>query len=129
MNSTYLYFFLILKNAAKLQKELVEVKYNKFFIKFLEVLYKEGFILSYEISYKNNSPYKIKIYLRFLYNQYLFSDLQIISKPSHKKYLTYNNACRIFNMRYTIFLSTNNGILTHLDCQKLQLGGKLLYIC
>lgn len=129
MNFTYLYFFLSLKNAARLQKEYVEIQYNIYLIKFLKILYAEGFILSYEIGFFKNNPIKIKIYLRFLYNHYLLHDLKILSKPSHKKYLSYKNICRFFNIRYSVFLSTSKGILIQKDCQKKQVGGKLLYIC
>ena len=51
MSITFLYLFLILKNTALLKKESVTVKYNPFFIPFLECFYKEGTLLSYKIIY------------------------------------------------------------------------------
>jgi ribosomal protein S8 len=129
MNITFLYLFLVLKNTALLKKECVVIKYNPFFLPFLESFYKEGLLLSYKILYKNTSAVGIKIYLRFLYNKFNLSNLKLISTPSNKKYLKYKDICKFFSIKSILFLSTTRGILTNLECQKQLIGGKLYYIC
>mgnify|MGYP003387448515 FL=1 len=110
MSITFLYLFLVLKNTALLKKESVVIKYNPFFLPFLESFYKEGLLLSYKVIYKHNLIVGIRIYLRFLYNKFNLSNLKIISTPSNKKYLKYKDICKFFSIKSILFLSTTRGM-------------------
>ena len=130
MNITFTYLFLILKNAALLKKEFIVIKYNLFFIPFLESFYQEGFLLSYKILYDSTSSIiGIKVYFRFLYNKFNLSGLKLISTVSNKKYLKYKDICKFFSIKSVLFLSTTKGILTNLESQKQLIGGKLYFVC
>ena len=129
MNITFIYLFLILKNASLLRKEFVLLKYNYYFLPFLESFYKEGYILSYKIILNNMCTFGIKVYFRVLFNKFNLINLRLISTLSNKKYLKYKELCKIFSIKSILFLSTTQGILTNLEAQKNLIGGKLYFVC
>jgi len=132
MNITLIQLLLKLKNASLARKEIVTIKYNKLCLDLLKLLYTEGFIQSFNIQ-TINSPFlkkqlQISITLRYFYNKPIFKNLKIVSKPSYVKYLKLKDLCKIVDKKSVLFLSTNKGLLTSLDCKKHQIGGTLLFI-
>jgi len=132
MNITLIQLLLKLKNASLARKEIVTIKYNKLCLDLLKLLYIEGFIQSFNIQ-TINSPFlkkqlQITITLRYFYNKPIFKNLKIVSKPSYIKYLKLKDLCKIVDKKSVLFLSTNKGLLTSLDCKKHQIGGTLLFI-
>ena len=132
MNITLIQLLLKLKNASLARKEIVTIKYNKLCLDLLKLLYLEGFIQSFNIQ-TINSPFlkkqlQISITLRYFYNKPIFKNLKIVSKPSYVKYLKLKDLCKIVDKKSVLFLSTNKGLLTSLDCKKHQIGGTLLFI-
>jgi len=132
MNITLIQLLLKLKNASLARKEIVTIKYNKLCLDLLKLLYIEGFIQSFNIQ-TINSPFlkkqlQISITLRYFYNKPIFKNLKIVSKPSYVKYLKLKDLCKIVDKKSVLFLSTNKGLLTSLDCKKHQIGGTLLFI-
>ena len=107
-----------------MKKEFIES--NIRFKKIIILLYKEGFIQSYKYNQSNNS---FKIYFRYCLQQNLLNNLKVISVPSKKKYLTFEDICKISNPFDTYFFSTDKGLKTNLECKKLYLGGKLYFSC
>jgi len=92
----------------------------------LKILYKEGYIQSYKLI-KTFLNTKIKVILRSLYNKSVINSISIISKPSHKIFIRYNDLIRLSNKGSTLILSTKLGLLTHNDCIKKTIGGKALF--
>lgn len=130
MNINTIKLLLKLKNAAFYHKEYILIPYNKHYIKYLLAFYKEGCIQSFTIFIDDNNIKQIKIYLRLLYNKMLLKDLKIISKSSLKKYINYKNLSKFsYNVKKTLFLSTNKGIVSTFFCKKYKIGGKLYYLC
>jgi ribosomal protein S8 len=132
MNITLIQLLLKLKNASLARKEIVIIKYNKSCLDLLKLLYIEGFIQSFNIQ-TIDSPFvkkhlQISITLRYFYNKPIFKDLKIVSKPSYVKYLKLKDLCKIVDKKSVLFLSTNKGLLTSLDCKKHKVGGTLLFI-
>jgi len=133
MNIYTIKFLIKLKNAALSKKEVITTPHNKLSYDLIKCLYKEGFIQSFElneiISLNLEKKYEIKIILRFFYNKCLLKNIKILSTPSLIRYFTFKDVCKIQTKKLVMFLSTNKGILTSLDCKKQGLGGTLLFTC
>ena len=132
MNTNLIKLLLHLKNASLVKKETVTIKCGVSGLELLKLLYEEGFIQSYNVdsdSYlKNEKQFNIKIFLRYFYNKPIFNNLKIISTPSYSKYLTFKDISKIQDKKNVLFLSTNKGFLTGLECKKNKIGGTLLFI-
>lgn len=122
MNNKIVKFLSLIKNASLVKKNNVVVSYNDLILKCVEVLYKEGLILSYSIL-KEKSDLKISIKLRNVDDMVLTSQIKLVSKPTHLKYLPYHQICRIVLKEKTGFFFTNKGILTLDECKKNKVGG------
>ena len=132
MNTNLIKLLLQLKNASLIKKEVISLKCNISGIELLKLLYKEGFIQSFNIDsttqLKHEKQFNITIFLRYFYNKPIFHKLKIVSTPSYSKYLTFKDLSKIQDKKNVLFLSTNKGFLTGLDCKKNKIGGTLLFI-
>lgn len=132
MNTNLIKLLLQLKNASLIKKEVISLKCNISGIELLKLLYKEGFIQSFNIDsttqLKHEKQFNITIFLRYFYNKPIFHNLKIVSTPSYSKYLTFKDLSKIQDKKNVLFLSTNKGFLTGLDCKKNKIGGTLLFI-
>lgn len=113
-----------LKNASLAKKKDVFVKKTPLILDCLSVLYKEGFVLSY--SY-NLDDTKVLVKLRYFDGNCLTSDLKIISKVSHIRYLNYREICRISLGNKVGFFLTSKGIQTLENCKINKVGGILAF--
>jgi small subunit ribosomal protein S8 len=131
MNSKIVNFLVELKNASLARKETVSIEYSHLLENLVEVLYREGFIQSFIIkrNYKSTEKKVIQVGLRYYFNKPVFNNLKLFSKPSYLKYMKFSDICNIPNKRFVCFFSTNQGILTTLDCKRKKIGGKLLFMC
>lgn len=132
MNTNLIKLLLQLKNASLVKKEVVEFNCNSLCLELLKLLYTEGFIQSFRILSKNKSnnekQFQTAIMLRYSYNKPALKTLKIISTPSYSKYLTLKDISKIQDRKNILFLSTNRGLLTGLQCKKNKIGGTLLFI-
>mgnify|MGYP001427843636 CR=1 FL=1 len=132
MNTNLIKLLLQLKNASLVKKEVVEFNCNSLCLEMLKLLYTEGFIQSFRILSKNRSDnekqFQTTIMLRYSYNKPALKTLKIISTPSYSKYLTLKDISKIQDRKNILFLSTNRGLLTGLQCKKNKIGGTLLFI-
>jgi ribosomal protein S8 len=133
MNIYTIKFLIKLKNAALARKEIVFTSYNKLSFELVKCLYKEGFIQSFELKeiFTSNfeKKYEIKIVLRFFYNKCVLKNIKILSKPSLTKHFSLKDLSKISTKKLVMFISTDKGILTSLDCKKYNLGGIPLFVC
>ena len=132
MNIYTIKFLIKLKNAALARKEIVFTSYNKLSFELVKCLYKEGFIQSFELKeiFTSNfeKKYEIKIVLRFFYNKCVLKNIKILSKPSLTKHFSLKDLSKISTKKLVMFISTDKGILTSLDCKKYNLGGIPLFV-
>lgn len=126
MNLFLINLLIKLKNASQIKKSQVKIQYNKISIKLLNLLYKEGIIQSFTT---NITKSHLIIHLRYFDNLDFFKHLKIISTNSYLKYVSYKELSKIMNQKFLIVLSTSLGFMTSFECQKLKLGGKILFIC
>jgi ribosomal protein S8 len=125
MNNTIIILLIKLKNASALNRNFIVTPQNTFVVSILKLMYKTGLIQGYTIA-----DTKIKIFLRNIFNQSLTKNLKIISTPTMKTYVTYQELCKIKDNNNTVFFfSTNKGLLTLTECKKYRTGGTLLFLC
>ena len=119
-----------LKNASLTKNESVSLEYNFLILNIIQQLYKEGFIQSFKIKRDFIMDKKtILVNLRYYFNKSILNKLKILSSGSKIKALDFKSVSRLNSKKEVIFLSTNQGILTHLECKHHKLGGILFFIC
>ena len=132
MNINLIKLLLQLKNASLVKREVVRFNCNLLCLELLKLLYNEGFIQSFKIESKNvfnnEKQFQTTIMLRYSYNKPALNTLRIISTPSHSKYLTLKDISKVQDRKNILFLSTNKGLLTGLQCKKNKIGGTLLFV-
>lgn len=126
MNKSISNFLIKLKNSSLINKESINIYFEKTTLKIIEVLYKEGFIQSFIVNYETKS---ILIYLRYSYNKSVFKNVKIISLPSKLLYIKFKELTKISSKNNFILISTTKGLKTFLECKKNHLGGKILFLC
>jgi small subunit ribosomal protein S8 len=109
------------------RKSFILQKQKKICKSFLNILWDEGYILGYKI-YQNNSN-TIKIFLK--YNQEgkpVINSLKLISKPGQRINYSIKQIWKINSNKIFIIFSTNKGLLSIIDCKKLNIGGEPLVV-
>jgi small subunit ribosomal protein S8 len=130
MNTNFIKFLLALKNASLSKKEALVVEYSAAREKMVKVLYHEGLIQSFALQTNSSSKRNfILIKLRYPFDKSHLKYLKLLSKPSHMKYMKLADICNIPDRKFVVFFSTDLGFLTNLECKKIKLGGKLLFVC
>jgi ribosomal protein S8 len=119
-----------LKNASLIKSESISLEYSFLILNIIKNLYKEGFIQSFKIT-KNLKTNKkdILVNLRYYFNKSIFKKLKILSSSSKIKALDFQNLSRLNIKKDVLFLSTSEGVVTHLECKYRKLGGILFFIC
>ena len=130
MSINFVKFLIQLKNASIARKEVVSLEYSRIRENMVEILYTEGFVQSFELVINSSNGVKtILINLRYYFGRSLLESLQLLSKPSHVRYMKLLDISNIPDRKFVIFFSTDKGTLTTLECKKQRVGGKLLFIC
>ena len=133
MNKNTINFLIKLKNASLMRKEKVFVKSDNLMESLIKILYQEGFVQSFKLIKKKGFYSEgAKVFLvvfRYFFNKPLLSGLRILSKPSHTRNMKFLDIANIRDKKFVFFFSTNKGILTSSECKKIQIGGKLLFMC
>ena len=126
MNKTTKNLLLSLKNSSAVKLNEFYWKYSEKNIKLLKSLYTQGFIQSYIVSIKSG---RIKVYLRYVDNKPVFTQLKFISTTLNSKTISFKELAFLFNKRFILFLNTNIGIKTVNECKKFYKGGRMLFVC
>ncbi len=124
MNNQLVKMLIALKNASLAKQKFVFVKNTPLVLSCLAVLYREGLILSY--SY-NSVDAQILVKLRFFEGQCLTTNIRIMSKVSHIKFLNFREICRMDLGNRVGFFLTSNGIQTLEECKANRVGGVLAF--
>jgi small subunit ribosomal protein S8 len=119
---SYIDLIIKIKNAQKAKKELVKHPYSKMNESILLVLSKRKFISGFEVKGKGYKKY-FEINLK---NSRQITKVQLLSKPSVKKYAGYKEIKPVRGGFGVLILSTNQGILSGEEARKKGVGGQLL---
>lgn len=130
MTLSILTLLISIRNASLLQKESVLIPFSKVGCALLKILYKNGIIQNF-FTLKGTFflSERFIVYLRYFFSIPTVRSIKLISKPSLRFFLTFQDLCQLTDTRHTLFLSTVKGILSSFDCKKQQVGGTVLFKC
>ena len=114
-----------LRNSQKVKKDKFVSKKSKLILSFTKALLKKGYIRGIE----QNDGFHFNILLK--YNQPgvpVIRTIKLVSKSGCRVYMTKKELAQHISSPFDIFLTTNKGILTHLEAIKLNVGGEVLCI-
>jgi small subunit ribosomal protein S8 len=98
----------------------VIIKNTKECAKILTKFYHDGYIQSFEI---NHDKDHIKIVFNYKNNMVSIRDIQLLSKPGLKKYISAESLHSLHNYNYEIYLMTNIGLLNKAEAMAKNIGG------
>lgn len=119
-------FVIQLKNAAFAHRKAVVAPYANMSKAVAQVLKKEGFVdaISEETI---DGKRMLTVSLRYQRRKPAITNIDLISKPSLRTYVTIHEIAGKQGRASTAILSTNVGILTGNDAIKKGVGGELLF--
>lgn len=106
------------------------IEYNKDNLIFSKILFKKGIIISYNITHRiRKKKNQISLYFSFHDDKKSLLGLKKVTKPSRRRYITYNKLKNItIHSNTYMFLSTHKGILDTREALMYKIGGEILYI-
>lgn len=106
------------------QLKVLSVSYYKPWLPLIKLLYNQGFIQNFYVS-----PLRKKIYIFFRYfeNKSVIKNLRVFSKSSRPLYLKNKHIWKFSKNSGVLVFSTKFGMLSHEECLKLGVGGKVLF--
>ncbi len=119
----YIDLVIKIKNAQKARKDLLKTRHSKVDEAIIDVLARKGFVKSSEVKGKGYKKY-VEIVLG---GKREIQGVKILSKPSVKKYIGYQDIKPVKNGFGTLVISTPRGIMTGSDAKKAGVGGQLLF--
>lgn len=127
MNHKVSDFVIRIKNAVLARRKKFSVPSSNLIKIIAETLVKAGFLDSVK---ENNVDDKkvLEITLKYYKRIPSLTDVKIISKPSLRIYATAKSLPEVYRRgKYTIILSTSNGVMTGKEAYKKKIGGELLF--
>ena len=120
--------FTTLRNGQLVKKASVFQKKKKLCSQLLNVLWDEGYILGYKTS--NLDSNQFEIFLKYNQNIPSIINIQSISKPGKRVYLSAKQLWKIDSNMGLVIVSTSFGVLPIDECKRLNIGGEpFVYVC
>jgi small subunit ribosomal protein S8 len=122
----YINMLIQLKNAQAVKKESVKISYSKIKEKVLEILKDNNYIESFEK--KGRAAKKIlEARLKYEGNLGAINGIKLMSKPSRRIYVGYEDIRMVKHGYGLLVLSTPKGILTGREARKMKVGGETMF--
>jgi len=120
-------FLTRVRNAAAANHRVVEIPASNLKKEMTKILFDQGYILSYKFE-KGKSQDIIKIALKYdgFTKESVIRDIQRISKPGLRKYVSSSDIPRILNGLGIAIVSTSKGVMTGKQAQQVNVGGEVL---
>jgi len=114
-----------LRNSQKVKKDKFVSKKSKLILSFSKALLKKGYIRGIE----QNDEFNFNVLLKYTQSGFpVIRTIKLISKPGCRVYMSKKELAQHASSSFDIFLTTNNGILTHIEALKQDVGGEVLCI-
>ncbi|MFH1832652.1 MAG: 30S ribosomal protein S8 [Candidatus Levyibacteriota bacterium] len=115
-----------LKNACMAKRKQVEFAYSKMGKEIAKVLVKENYLE--DLKEETTNGKKILVgKIRYEKRVPVFSDCEVVSKPSLRIYIGAKNLTKIQGGLGISVVSTNQGIMAGYQARKKGLGGEILF--
>lgn len=120
-----------IKNAIMAEKEDVAVPLSKIKLEIAKIFKREGYIADFKVD-KTAFPPIIDIELKYRgknHKDNVIAGVERISKPGRRSYAGAESIPKVLGGLGLVVLSTNKGLLSGKECEKLSVGGEvLLYV-
>ena len=111
-----------LRNAVRKDKEVVVLPKTNLILEILKVLSNYGYVGTYSANDNGDVEVMLKVD-----GGYRFNDLERVSKPGVRRYITYGDIRPIKGGRGLAIISTSKGVLSGAQARKDKIGGE--YLC
>lgn len=126
MNDPIIDLVIRLKNAYMTKNETMTSPHSSYREAVLKKLQEIGYVKGYEV--EGDVIKTMQIQLSYDKGVPAVTDVQLVSKPGKREYVSYKDLKTVMSgMGYSI-LSTPKGIMTHKEARKNKLGGELLFL-
>jgi len=116
-----------IRNAAMANHKVVTIPASNLKKEITKILFDQGYILSYKFE-DNSIQGTIKIALKYDKDtkESVIKDIQRISKPGLRKYVSSGDIPRILNGLGIAIVSTSKGLMTGKKAKQLNVGGEVI---
>lgn len=116
----------VIRNAAAVGKEKVDIKKSKLLLEVTKILKKEGFVRDFrEIEDKKQGL--LRLYLKYGPDkECAITGIKQVSKPGLRVYAKRHDNIRVLRGQGIAILSTSKGVFTDREARKLNLGGEVI---
>ena len=115
-----------LRNAQMRNKSKVSSPNSKLRERVLEVLKSEGYIRGYAVVEREGRS-EIEIELKYFDGEPVIREIERVSKPGRRVYVSVKNLPRVNNGLGISVLSTPKGIMADHDAREANVGGEILF--
>jgi small subunit ribosomal protein S8 len=107
-----------INNAVMAQKPVIKVLKNKVVVNVAKKLTSLGYLNSFE---DEGNTLEVNVNLEKI------TKLVRISKPGHRKYISYKSIPRILGGKGFNIVSSSKGVMTHVEILNEKVGGEILF--
>ena len=118
-------FLTRIRNGCMAGKEEVFAPYSKLKAEIARILQEEGYIWGYEVDTTEAHP-RLKLKIKYQGRTPVLRNLQRVSKPGLRKYVSVDEIPRVLGGLGISILSTSRGLMTGAKARKAKVGGELL---
>lgn len=116
-----------IRNASTAKHRIVEIPASKIKKEITKILFDKGYILNYKFE-DETFPKTIKIALKYhpLTKEPAMTNIQRISSPGLRKYVSAEKLPRVLNGLGIAVISTSRGLMTDKEARALNIGGEVI---
>lgn len=116
-----------IRNASTAKHRTVEIPASKIKKEITKILFDKGYILNYKFE-DETFPKTIKIALKYhpLTKEPAMTNIQRISSPGLRKYVSAEKLPRVLNGLGIAVISTSRGLMTDKEARALNIGGEVI---
>lgn len=118
-------FLTIIRNGVKASKPFVVAPYSKMNKEISQILHDEGFIRNVAVL-EEDSIKKIKVVLKYVEGESVIHEINRVSKLGCRSYTGVANIKPVIGGLGLSILTTNRGVVTHKEAEKLGVGGEVI---
>ena len=115
-----------IKNAAMRKRAKVLTPASKMRQRVLDVLQAEGYIRGYNRSFTTEGFAQFEIELKYYDGEPVIRDVERVSRPGRRVYVSVKNIPRVANGLGVSILSTPKGVMSDAEARDQNVGGEVL---
>lgn len=115
-----------IRNAARVQKETVDIPSSKVLRGIATVLRQEGYILRFD-EIEDDKQGTLRVFLKYGPDgERVIQELRRVSKPGRRVYRAVKDVPSVLNGLGITILSTSKGVISDRQARRMNVGGEML---